>query len=533
MHGPLLPPCDEGLLEAAATPTSPLSAGRKRLVLAATVLGSSMAFIDGSALGVALPAIQADLGAGPAATQWIVNAYLLALSALVLVGGAAGDRFGRRRLFVLGVLLFTSGSIACALAPTVSLLVGARASQGVGAAMLTPASLALLGATFPENERARAFGAWAGFGSLTAMLGPVLGGWLVDVASWRAIFWINVPLAVLAVGLAVRFVPESRDERAAGLDVWGAMTAAAGLAGVTWALTAAPDRGFADPTVVTAFVVGVLLLVGFVLLEARNPDAMMPLRLYRAAAFTGTNLLTLLLYFALGGALFFLPFDLIRVQGWSATEAGAALLPFSVVMGLFSGLAGRLADRLGARLPLTIGPVLAGVGLWMLGLPEPGAGYVDGPLAGMVVLGIGMTLAVGPLTATVMGAVEPRHIGVASGINNAVARAAGLLAVAVLGIVLSSAFSAAWQAPDARRALSEVMAGSEGMAGDLTGTAGRDAFHHAFRRVMDVCAASAVLGGVAAFLTVPGGAPVKSPGSSAPSPARSPAGRPSPPSRTT
>lgn len=490
-------PCEEGVVRGAGAPDERLSAGRKRWILVATVLGSSLTFIDGSALGVALPAIQNDLGAGPAAAQWVSNAYLLTLGALVLIGGAAGDRFGRRKVFLIGVALFALASIACALAPTVELLIAGRALQGTGAALLTPGALAIIGSAFPPDERGKAFGTWAGAGALFGMIGPLIGGWLADAADWRFIFWINVPLAALTMTVAARTVPESRDPEARGLDWLGALLAMSGLAALTWALTAAPDLGWGDPLILTALIGGAVLIVAFLWTEARERHPMMPLGLFRSPVFSGVNLLTLLLYFALGGAMFFLPFDLIRVHGWSATLAGAAMLPFAVIMGLFSGYAGKLADRFGARLSLSLGPVLAGVGLALLALPAPGAGYVDGPLAGMTVMAVGMTLAVGPLTAAVMGAVPEGRTGVASGINNAVARVAALLAIALLGVILSAVFMAQTDVPDARALLGEVMGGA-----DLA-PAARDAFHAAFRAVILTCAGLAVLSGIIGGLTAP------------------------------
>ena len=289
----------------------------------------------------------------------------------------------------------------------------------------------------------------------------------------------------------------SRDEGARGLDGIGAVLAIGGLGGLTWALTAGPDLGWTDPSILTGLIGGAVLLAGFLWAEARQRHPMMPLGLFRSPVFSGINLLTLLLYFALGGAMFFLPFDLIRVHGWSATLAGAALLPFAVIMGLFSGLAGRMADRFGAKLSLSLGPVLAGVGLALLALPAPGAGYVDGPLAGMTVMAVGMTLAVGPLTAAVMGAVPPGRTGVASGVNNAVARVAGLLAIALLGVILSAVFTAGADSPDARALLGQVMAGA-----DLE-PAARAAFHAAFRAVILTCAGLALLSGLIGFLTAP------------------------------
>jgi EmrB/QacA subfamily drug resistance transporter len=486
-----------------AAPALPeLSPVRKRRILAATVLGSSLTFIDGSALGVALPSIQRALGAGPAAAQWVTNAYLLLVGALVLVGGAAGDRLGRRRVFLVGVALFSLASLSCALAPTMEVLVLGRGVQGVGAALLTPGALAIIGACFPPKERGAAFGTWAGFGALMGMVGPLMGGWLADSVGWRFIFWINLPLAAGAAGLSLAFVPESRDPSAHGLDWLGAALAVCGLGALTWGLTAAPDLGWSSAWVVGAVLGGAAVLGAFVLAQAWLPAPMMPLTLFRSRVFSGVNLLTLLLYFAVGGAMFFLPYDLIRVHGFSATTAGAAMLPFAAVMGTLSRAAGRLADRFGARLSLSLGPAVAGCGLGALGVPSPGAGFVDGPLCGMTVLAVGMTLAVGPLTATVMGAVSPGHSGVASGINNAVARVAGLLAVALLGLVLSAVFVARVGGPDARQLLGQVMAGTEVSA------LAREAFHAGFRVVMGLCAGCAGLAAVLGLMTAPG-APVR------------------------
>lgn len=479
---------------------APLSKSHKRWILAATVLGSALTFIDGSALGVALPAIQRDLGAGPAAVQWVSNAYLLTLGALVLIGGAAGDRFGRRRVFLIGVALFTLASVACGLSPSVQVLILARAVQGIGAALLTPGALALIGATFPAEERGKAFGTWAGAGALFGMVGPLVGGWLADHADWRAIFWINVPLAAIAVAISLKFVPESRDDSAKGLDWLGALLAVTGLGALTWGLTAAPDLGLTHPLILGSLIGGAVVLAGFLWAEAREAHPMMPLSLFRSPVFSGINLLTLLLYFALGGAMFFLPFELIRVHGWSATGAGSAMLPFAAIMGLFSGLAGRIADRFGARLSLSVGPILTGVGLTFLALMPADAGYVRGPLAGMTIMAIGMTLAVGPLTAAVMGAVPEGHTGVASGVNNAVARVAGLLAVALLGLLLSAVFSATINVDPqrAREVLGQVM------AGQWFDPEGLEVFHQAFQVVMIACAACAVLGGIIGGLTAPG-----------------------------
>ena len=506
MIGAARPPCDDGIIRATAlaraTPeTRVLPAVRKRLVLAATILGSSMAFVDGSVVNVALPAIQGHLGAGTAEAQWVVNAYLLMLGALVLVGGGMADRYGRRRVFVIGVALFAAASIGCGLAPAMPALVAARAVQGVGAALLTPASLALIGATFDEHERSRAIGVWAGFGALTAAAGPVLGGWLVDAVSWRAIFFINLPLAVAAAALALLFAPESRDPDVRRLDWKGALAVAAGLAAVTWALTVLPERTLGDGMVVGALIGGIVLLLLFVAVEARaHGNAMMPLALYRSRVFSGTNALTLLLYFALGGALFFLPFGLIRLGGYSATGAGAALLPFALIMGAGSSLAGSLADRWGARRSLAAGPMVAGAGFALLGFADLGAPYWTGVFPAIAVLAVGMTVTVAPLTATVIGSVGRDRAGVASGVNNAVARVAGLLAVAALGVVFFRAFAGALPGVDPARAhaaLDAVMAGAPDPLGG-----GEAAFARAIRVVMWIAGGAAATGGAIGGLMI-------------------------------
>uniref|UniRef100_B0T1X9 Drug resistance transporter, EmrB/QacA subfamily n=1 Tax=Caulobacter sp. (strain K31) TaxID=366602 RepID=B0T1X9_CAUSK len=460
MAGPHHPPSYEGAVRACPVPDTP--APRKRLALAATVLGSSLAFIDGSVVNVALPAMRIALKADPGQVQWIVNAYLLLLGALVLIGGSAGDRYGRRKMFVLGVVLFAAASLACALAPDAGWLIAARAVQGVAAALLVPASLAILGSTFSEAERGGAIGAWAGFGAVTTAIGPVLGGWLVDHVSWRAIFLINVPLAVATVWLALAAVRESRDPEVKHLDWLGAVLAAAGLGAVTWGLTAVGARGWTSGVIWTALALGVALLAGFVASQGRQKHPMMPLSLYRSRTFSGANLLTLALYFGLTGALFFLPFELIARHGYSAAAAGATLLPFSLVMGVLSGVAGKLSDRFGARPMLTIGPILAGAGFGLLGAPWLGSGYWTGVLPAVLVLALGMTVAVAPLTSTVMGAVAPSHAGVASGVNNAVARIAGLLAVAVLGLVYFAPGSAGYPRVMGISALAAVAAGIVG-----------------------------------------------------------------------
>ncbi len=502
MNGPCRPPSDRGLAAAAAPIGADLSPRRRQMVLATTVLGSSMAFIDGSVVGVSLPAMQRELSAGAAGAQWVVNGYMLTLGSLVLVGGAAGDRFGRKRAFLIGVGLFVAASVLCGLATSMEMLIASRALQGLGAALLTPNSLALLGSAFPADQRGRAFGAWAGFAALTLALGPPLGGWLTDIISWRAVFLINIPLALSTLILGFRFLPESRDPDAARLDWLGAILVTLGLCGVIWGLTAAPDRGFGDAAVLASLAAGAGLLGLFLIAEAKERAPMMPLALFRSRTFSGANVLTVLLYFALGGALFFLPFDLIGAQGYSAARAGAALLPFSLVMGVFSRFTGRLADRTGPRAPLAIGAIVAGAGLGLMGLIPLGTPYWRGLLPSLLLLASGMTLAVGPLTSTVMSSVEPQRVGVASGVNNAVARIAGLLAVAVLGVLLSAVFtrSIAGMVPshEARSLLAAVMAGEPVAEAALV----RQRFHAALTSVFAVAGVCAAAGGLSVLITI-------------------------------
>jgi EmrB/QacA subfamily drug resistance transporter len=501
MVGFVRPPCEAGVIEATPTFDAALSQGRQWLTLVATIVGSSMALLDASVVNIALPAIQAALHADAAATQWIVNAYLLLLSALVLIGGSAADLYGRRGIFVLGVAVFTAASIACALSPNIAVLVVSRAVQGLGAALLMPASLAMLGAAFDEHERNHAIGLWAGAGALMMAAGPLLGGWLVDQVSWRAIFLLNVPLAIAAAGLALGFACESSDPRANQLDWSGAVTIALGLAAITWGLNAIPASGFRYNAVLASLGVGSALLVSFIVIEARlHERAMMPLSLYRSRNFSATNALTLLLYFAIGGALYYVPFSLIRLGGYSATQAGAALLPFALTMGFGASLAGTIADRLGPQLLLTGGPIVVACGLTMLAFVDLRQIYWVGVFPAMFLLGVGMATTVAPLTSTVMGAAGKAHAGIASGINNAVARVGGLLAVAVLGAALFASFLSHLPGTNpalANEALNAVMSGRPAVEEEAI-----VAFEHALRAILLVAASCAALAGFIGFVWI-------------------------------
>lgn len=404
--------------------------------MVAAALGSGVAFLDGSVVNVALPAIGRDVGGGFSVLQWVLDGYLLSLSALLLLGGALGDRYGRRRVFLVGLTMFTVASLGCGLAPTGSVLILARLLQGIGGALLIPGSLALIDASVQQQDRGRAIGTWAGLSGVASALGPFLGGWLVDAASWRWVFFINVPLAAAAMVVTVRHVPESRDTSATGrLDLAGAGSVTLGLGGIIFALIEAPVRGW-TPLTVAAVVVGTVALAAFPLIEHRQRAPLVPPSLFHSAQFTGANLVTLAVYTALGGALFLLALQLQQSLGYTALAAGLSFLPFTVIMLLLSSRIGALAQRVGPRWPMTIGPLVAGAGLALLVRAVPGASYLSGVLPGVTVFGLGMAITVAPLTSAVLASVEEEHVGAASGANNAISRIASLLAVAVLPLAV-------------------------------------------------------------------------------------------------
>jgi len=432
------PGCDRSIaLAAPSCPEDSLTA-HPRMVLAITILASSLAFIDGSVVNVGLPAIGRSLGADGAGLSWVVNGYLLPLSALLLLGGAAGDRYGKRRLLLWGVALFALASLLCALAPTLPLLVGGRILQGAGAAMLMPNSLAILGTHFNGEARGRAIGIWAAVGAAAGAIGPLLGGWLIDIVGWRAIFYINLPLAALALVLGMRYLRDQADSDAEPLDIPGAALASIGLAALTWGLTVASSGDALHWQPLTAIAGGVVFLLLFLRVERRAGDrAMLPLSLFGSHSFSGLNLMTFLLYGALGALLLLVPFVLIEVDGYSASAAGAALLPLPVVIAIGSSTMGRIAGKIGPRLPLTAGPIVVAAG-FLLAMRIGGGSYWTTTLPAMLVIAIGMALAVAPLTTAVLSSVDGAHTGVASGFNSAVARAGGLLTTALLGLVLGA-----------------------------------------------------------------------------------------------
>lgn len=463
------------------SPTTPapqvlrLSEASGRWLLLAAVLGSGIAFLDVTVVNVALPQLGQELGADVAGLQWTINGYAVTLAAFLLLGGSLGDRLGRRRIFLLGVVWFAVASLLCGLAPSVPTLVAARMLQGVGGALLTPGSLALIQASFAVEDRGRAIGAWSGLGGIAGAIGPLLGGWLVEVGSWRWVFLLNLPLAAVVVVVTLRHVPESRDPTVHGrFDLGGALLGALALGGIAYALIEAPGQG-RSAAVLGSGLVGLLAALAFVVVERGAAAPMLPLSIFGSPQFRAANLVTFLVYGGLGGVFLFLVLQLQVVAGFRPTLAGSSLLPVTVIMLLLSARAGQLASRIGPRVPMGLGPVVAGLGLLLLTRIGPEAGYLADVLPGVVVFGLGLALTVAPLTTTVLAAADDRHAGVASAVNNTVARAAGLLAVAVLPLLIG-----------------------------LSGEGYRDpaAFDAAYERAMAICAGLMLAGGVLAWATI-------------------------------
>lgn len=520
-------PCDEGVIRSAPD-TRALQPNTGLWVLVATILGSSMAFIDGSVVNVALPVLQKELNATNTDAQWVVEAYTLTLAALILLGGSLGDHFGRKRIFATGIALFTASSVWCGLSPTILQLIIARAIQGIGGALLVPGSLAIISASFSDSQRGRAIGTWSGFTAITSIVGPVLGGVLVEYASWRWVFLINVPLALIVLIVLFWRVPESRDTGAAKqLDWWGTLLVTIGLGTIVYGLLEAGALGLGHPLVLAALAIGVIALIAFIIVEARISAPIVPLTLFRSSTFSGANLLTLLLYGALGGLMFFLPFNLIQVQGYPATWAGAAFVPFILIMFSLSRWTGGLVHRYGSKLPLIVGPVITSIGFVLFTLPGITSGvgsYWTTFFPAIVVMGIGMTVTVAPLTTTVMGAVEKSHAGIASGINNAVSRTAGLLAIAILGIIVLATFNSnldshlatlhlapgVHQLIDAQRSKLAGISIPTDVSADVRGSLKQaigESFVSSFRLVAFICAGLALLSALSAWWLIDGKKP--------------------------
>lgn len=515
------PPCDEAAVRSVAGGV-PCAERDGSWILAATILGSSMAFIDGTVVNVALPALQAELHATVIGVQWVVEAYGLFLGALLLIGGSLGDQFGRRRMFLLGVVIFAAASAACGFAASLEQLVIARSMQGVGAAFLVPGSLSIIGASFSEKTRGQAIGTWSGFTAITMAGGPVLGGWLIEHVSWRWAFFINLPMAAAVIAISLWRIPESHNRDARGVDWLGGAFAVAGLGGLVYALIESAGAGWGSPIVLGSFAGGCACLLAFLWVEARASSPMVPLGLFRSPGFRGANLLTGFLYAALGIFLFLFPMNLIQVQGFSSTATGAAMLPLILLMFTLSRWSGNLIPRYGAKAPLIVGTLVAAVGFALFAVPGPGANYWVTFFPAFLVLGLGMSLSVAPLTTVVMNSVSGDRAGAASGINNAVSRVAGLLAIAILGVVMVRMFSTNLNGnlrglPLPPGALQAIQTQEIKLAGlDLPSSLNGDttvavrklvsqAFIAGFRAVVLVCVGLSLASAAVAWLLIPSG----------------------------
>lgn len=515
------PPCDEAVIRSGDVGV-PCAAEARAWILAATILGSSMAFIDSTVVNVALAAFQTTFHATVVDIQWVVESYGLTLGALILVGGSLGDLFGRRLIFVLGVAIFAVASAGCGMASNIHQLIIARSIQGVGAAFLVPGSLAIISTSFDEKSSGQAIGTWSGFTAITAAVGPVLGGWLVQHASWRWVFFINLPLAGAVTAISLWRVPESRSAARGHVDWHGALVVTLGLGGLVYGFIESVNLGWRHPLVLASLIVGSGCLILFLFVEAKVPSPMVPLTLFASSSFSGANLSTLFLYAAIGIFFFLFPLNLIQVQDYSATVAGAAVLPLILLMFILSRWSGGLVTRYGPRLPLIIGPLVVALGFVLFAVPSVGGSYWAAFFPAVIGLGFGLAVTVAPLTTVVMNSVSRDRVGAASGINNAVARVAGVLAIAVLGIVMVDAFGSRLNhslallslPPDV---LQEVQSGEIKLAG-LPMPAGItpaskaaikeaivEAFVFGFRMVMLICASLSVASSAVAWLTIPKG----------------------------
>lgn len=512
-------PCDEAVIRT-GTPVVPCVEKSRRWVLAATILGSSMAFIDSTVVNVALPALQSDLHATVVDVQWVIECYGLFLSALILAGGAFGDSLGRRKMFLLGVLGFAVASAGCGFSSSISALLVWRSVQGFAAAFLVPGSLAIISSSFDETSRGKAIGTWAGFTTITTAFGPVLGGWLIDHASWHWIFFLNIPIAVVVLIISLRHVPESRRPDAGNVDWLGASIVTLGLAALVYGFLESGTLGWSHPRVIGSLILGFASAALFVLIEKKVNAPMVPLEFFRSPSFSGANLLTLFLYAALGIFFFLFPLNLIQIQKYSATATGAAALPMILLMSLLSRWSGGLINRYGAKVPLVVGPLIAATGFLLFAVPDVGARYWTAFFPAFIVLGLGMAISVAPLTTVVMNSIEQERAGAASGINNAVARVAGVLAVAVLGALMAAAF-----AHSLRHSLATLnlnggivhhLESNAGELGNLTAPPGVDshtgaavrfavtgAFIFGFRLIVVLCAALATASAVVAWRKIP------------------------------
>src|SRR5450631_2691338 len=498
----------------------PCGAQARTWILTATILGSSMAFIDSTVVNVALPALQASFHATVVGVQWVVESYGLFLGALILIGGSLGDLFGRRLIFVTGVAIFALASAGCGFAPTIHQLIIARSIQGVGAALLVPGSLAIISTSFDENSRGQAIGTWSGFTAMTAAVGPVLGGWLVEHASWRWVFFINLPIAAAVIGISLWQIPEGRSAIAGRVDWFGAILATVGLGGLVNGFIESVNLGWRNPLVFGSLIVGCGCLVGFLFVEAHVTAPMLPLMLFESRGFSAANLLTLFLYAAVGVFFFLFPLDLIQVQGYSATAAGVAILPLILLMFMLSRWSGGLVARYGRRGPLIIGPLVAALGFALFAVPSVGDSYWKEFFPAVIVLGLGMAVTVAPLTTVVMNSADRDRVGTASGINNAGARVAGVVAIAVLGVVMVKLFGSRlnhslalvplppavlreFHANVTKLAALQVPAGLDpGTKFAITESIGK-AFIFGFRMVMLICAGLSLASAAVAWRMIP------------------------------